>query len=811
MDDDPAALGDKARDLLTVKGALAFGELAAELDARPAGLRKALDAHPQLFESPDGEWVSGLRLADGVVLTHELSEFEASSGMLSSDDDLALWAVFASAPGGLPLAVGGTAGTTTFLDLPPATGEGADLTPGQGLIAQYITGPDGWLAGFGAGDLLAARLRDGALELSASRPVPPGPGAVRLVEACAATATEELERYGRGAAAAPFGALHEVIISLLFTERHVFASPQPPLARSLRTAGLETFAGSVGVRGTSWNLSRLSRLSHAEAVAGTKATGLLLDPATLTDHNAARLALEYLTSAAAVTDFVADEVERRTVQGTDLGDQLARIADVARSPRDRSAACFLKARWTEGRGDSVAAETLVSQALAGQLRLPGALTDAAEYAACRGDARAADGYLRQVDHPASDAFRSALQRLLVAPKTAAGRNRPCPCGSGRKYKMCCLGKEVRPITERAEALYALLATHAQRAAYAETLGVLIARSGATARAALFCVDLLLTNCGAAERFLRSRGGWLRDDERELIESWRRIPVGAFEVRDVQRGTGVTVRMLPGGEPFFLKDRKFSSSVRRLDLFVGRILRDDAQPRLLAVPVPVDRGERVELLDLLERGPSAQELAEFVAPRPEPYAQNADGHDYYDAEAVWQVPDEAAGWARLAERMTATSDDSMELLADKDDRQACRGQVTREGRRWILLANSRERLAELAEIVRQAAPDAREISRQAHRIGGEPHRRAKTVMMESFLVSPGADPAREGAPGHTRAWVDMAIDSLGMTPREAARAGGRAGDTLEMLVGDLEWRESRQAEAGEPPLMDIAWVRRELGL
>ena len=25
--------------------------------------------------------------------------------------------------------------------------------------------------------------------------------------------------------------------------------------------------------------------------------------------------------------------------------------------------------------------------------------------------------------------------------TKIGRNEPCPCGSGRKYKRCCLGKE----------------------------------------------------------------------------------------------------------------------------------------------------------------------------------------------------------------------------------------------------------------------------------------------------------------------------------------------------------------------------------
>lgn len=39
------------------------------------------------------------------------------------------------------------------------------------------------------------------------------------------------------------------------------------------------------------------------------------------------------------------------------------------------------------------------------------------------------------------------------------------------------------------------------------------------------------------------------------------------------------------------------------------------------------------------------------------------------------------------------------------------------------ANSRERLAELEEIARQAAPDARQLSRKVRRMGGEPHRRA----------------------------------------------------------------------------------------
>jgi hypothetical protein len=167
----------------------------------------------------------------------------------------------------------------------------------------------------------------------------------------------------------------------------------------------------------------------------------------------------------------------------------------------------------------------------------------------------------------------------------------------------------------------------------------LSRSGGTEHAALYCVDLLLTDCGAAERFLRARGGWLRDDERRLAESWQRIPIGAFEVRQVQRGTGVTVRALPGEEPAFLNDRLFSTSARRLDLFYGRLQHDGTQARLLALTLRIDRAERAELLALLGSRPSAQQLAEFVAPRPAPCLQNADGHDYYDAEVVWEVPDE----------------------------------------------------------------------------------------------------------------------------------------------------------------------------
>jgi hypothetical protein len=226
-----------------------------------------------------------------------------------------------------------------------------------------------------------------------------------------------------------------------------------------------------------------------------------------------------------------------------------------------------------------------------------------------------------VDHVVARNLRTALARLLVPPKAERGRNQPCPCGSGRKYKMCCLGSAVHPLAERAELLYALLASYAERAAGSELLSRLVHRAGGNQHAALLCVDLMLTNGGFTDRFLRARGGWLRADERKLVESWRDIPIGVFEIRQIQRGTSVTVRTLPAGEPAFLKDRLFSTGVNRLDMFCGRLFTDGARPRLLALPARVqreERGELLELLELLDSRPSAEQIAEFFRPRPDPY-------------------------------------------------------------------------------------------------------------------------------------------------------------------------------------------------
>ena len=46
----------------------------------------------------------------------------------------------------------------------------------------------------------------------------------------------------------------------------------------------------------------------------------------------------------------------------------------------------------------------------------------------------------------------------------AGRNDPCPCGSGKKYKKCCLDKDLETGREAREALPEVMAKFAEQAA-----------------------------------------------------------------------------------------------------------------------------------------------------------------------------------------------------------------------------------------------------------------------------------------------------------------------------------------------------------
>ncbi|MDQ4093161.1 MAG: SEC-C metal-binding domain-containing protein [Actinomycetota bacterium] len=518
-----------------------------------------------------------------------------------------------------------------------------------------------------------------------------------------------------------------------------------------------------------------------------------------------------LDAAAAADDSALDllsgRIECHTARGGVIEPQLAALRRHARSREEKAAVALVAARAAEGAGDSTTACNLLDEALTLRPGLEPALHDAAQYAAARGDYLTADRYLRRSDMPSP--LRPGLSEAIAATATATahdvGRNSPCPCGSGRKFKACCQRDAVPALSTRTQLVYALLGTYAERAPGIEMITPLIDRIEDEERYAMFFLDLVLFKGGLVERFLAARGHWLRPDERQLVEDWRQIPVSLYEAVDVVRDTSVTLRTLPDGDPIRLADTMFAHSAQRLDLFCGRLLHDGSEPRLLALPVHVPRHRRRELVNLLASDPSIERIADFFAPEPPIQFRNSDGDDLYECSVTYRVPHPEQTFDRLIQRLTQTGDELIGWHRQvPDGRVLSLGQIHRAGEDFTVTANSLARLAELEAQLRDVAPDAVERDRYAQRLSQDPgDRQARTAILESYLVNTtSAADADEPADRMSRdveaGWLDTpgVIDDL--SPREAAASSDPAILTeLRSTLDDVEATLLQAQRAGQP--------------
>ena len=97
---------------------------------------------------------------------------------------------------------------------------------------------------------------------------------------------------------------------------------------------------------------------------------------------------------------------------------------------------LLLACAAEDRGDGPAWLSLIERVVAADPQDAEALATLADLRSVSGDAREAKRLyaLAGVD-PQADEFR-ILRTFLEPPPGGPGRNKPCPCGSGKKYKKC---------------------------------------------------------------------------------------------------------------------------------------------------------------------------------------------------------------------------------------------------------------------------------------------------------------------------------------------------------------------------------------
>lgn len=589
-------------------------------------------------------------------------------------------------------------------------------------------------------------------------------------------------------------------LTLCAEDPTVFVEATAPLSEVVREAGLAYSDGFIASAGFDFERWRFQLSS------GRIADSYQLDPDDAVALQALIMAMEELALGGDIDDAGSQEllreaggalenpaaaaalVEETVDAGRGVPESLGRLAEVLEAlvaRPARAATRWLRATALERAGDIAAAERELLAAETMDTEWPLTLVDLAHIASDRGDAERALALLRRAGFPPDHPNVQFLQRYLVAPRPDLGRNEPCWCGSGRKYKKCHLGNEQLSLEERAAWLYSKAAQHVsethwhgmllelalERSRYADDLHDAIAE----AMSDPLVMDALLHEGDAFADFLRVRGPLLPDDERALAEQWLQVDRSVFEVEAVRPGESVTVRDIRTGDRHEVRERLASREVTEGQLLCTRVLPAGSVMQFFGGIELVSLRERDVLIELLDSGPDEVTLVEVLTRRfAPPTLTNTEGDLLMVCEAAVHLADPTV----LDEVYVRAGDDSPQWLEHVPGKPQIRTTLTLDGDTVRVETNSEERMDRvLAELSRlDPAMTVVEDSRRpmsdftaSSREPIEPDDPEILAAMDEFMRD------------YETRWLDESIPALhGLTPRQAADDPTRRGDLLKLL-------------------------------
>ncbi|AKS35848.1 YecA family protein [Mycolicibacterium goodii] len=729
----------------------------------------------------DDRWVWLPTVLDGRVFTHRLGPHEVAYDMLDTTADLDPLSDLFHHDEYLRLADGSPVSFAVADyddELLEERGIPLELAGESGLLLLA----SGTLAALGVaeGDLVGLRLTDRGLALESVETVVDADIGNRLAGVLPGDEPTFID------AAA---------LTLCVEDPTVFVEATAPLSEIIRDAGLAYSDGFIAPAGFDFGRWRFEIACRGNADAHG------LDPDDATALQILIMAVEQLTidadsltlpreaGAALENPVVAKALVEETVDaGRGSPETLSRLAEAlgAQVPRPaRAAARWLQATALLRAGEIAAAERELLAAESMDTEWPLTLIDLAHIASDRGDAERALALLRRAGLPPDHPSIEFLQQYRVEPRPELGRNEPCWCGSGRKYKKCHLGNEQLPLEERAAWLYSkasryvsethwygmLLELALERSRYADDLHDGIAEAMADPLA----VDALLHEGEAFADFLRVRGPLLPDDERALAEQWLLVDRSVFEVESVRPGESVTVRDIRTGDRHEVRERLASRQVKEGQLLCTRVLPAGSIMQFFGGIEPVSLGERDALIELLDSGPDKVTLVAALTRRfAPPTLTNTEGDLLMVCEAAVRFADPTA----LDKVYVRADVDPPQWFEHVPGKPQIRATLKLDGDILRVETNSEERmhrvLAELGRLdpamtvledsrrpISEVGPPSRELL--------EPDDPKMIAAMDEFMRD------------YETRWLDESIPALhGLTPRQAADDPTRRGDLIKLL-------------------------------
>ncbi len=706
--------------------------------------------------------------------------------------------------------------------------------------------------GVSAGELVGLTVHPDGFELTRVTSATPAVDPQPIVEA--------LTRMGEGQP----HQIDSVVWLACAEETGLFSSPTEPLADVLGRAELVTDGEQVALPGfdfARWRTDR--RIDHIAEVhrldQDSALAVLVLSRLYERVEDLLELARESHDGAEAIASALADEAsspdtgpgsvsllgaDRRLVR--DLTESLddpavaeALLAETIGAGRDGAAALGLFAetledqvprsarpalRWLRGKaherlGDVATAEAAYEAALTMDPGSPLALYELARIASDRGDAERGLSLLRRAGAPDDDDLVVLLNYFRPVERRDIGRNDPCWCGSGRKYKVCHRNNETLPLSERAAWLYQKAGTYLTDGPWRGDLIDLAAirarhwdAPGATYLATqdpLVC-DALLFEGGAFEAFLSERGDLLPDDERLLAQQWLLTDRSLHEVESVSPGDGFTARDLRTGERVEVRERTASRTLPAGMLICARLVPAGDTVQCFGGIEPVALHERDHLLELLDSKPDPDRLVAFLSTRfAPPTLQNTEAEPLVLCSTTLTGPDLDA----LAAALDATyerDDQELRWIEHVTTRgmERIRATVTIEGSEVQVETNSENRMDRVIDTLLTLRPDLRILAQSRHPAADLQEAMSRAPGGQTAATPDPSDPAIADALeqftlAHEQAWLDEPIPALnGATPREAAADPTRRPDLIRLLDS---------YGPAEPGTMDPDRLRDHLGL
>lgn len=524
-----------------------------------------------------------------------------------------------------------------------------------------------------------------------------------------------------------------------------------------------------------------------------------------------------------------DVVAGHALRAMALGEMVA-VLESRLGPRHaRANAAWLRAGTLElAADDHAGAEPLLRRALELDPDHLEASVALAGYLDDRGRAGVALAQLQRVEGPGLEGTRELLARFARPGPAAAGRNDPCPCGSGRKYKVCCQRSNGWPLQDRLDWVWHKIVRFITSPVGQDVLVDTAGLAGAVPTVAAAMDDLVIVNLALFEGELLEdlcdlRGALLPADELELLRTWSDTRASVQEVVEVARGRGATLLDLTTGERTEVPDVSLSRAASVGDALLVWLIATPAGTVPSAGVLQVPDHRREDLLEVLDEDPEIEGLAAWYASlSAAPGLANTDGDPLELMTSIYRVGDPDAAWAALAEHL---EEDGPGLLAftHHDGRRWLMGSITRDGDELTVQVNSAARAAWFDDLITREVPDA-ELVDEERRSAAELVGRSGGGMSGALDEDAGGfdldalDPAARSEleaqldqmmRDHEDAWVDTALPALqGASPREAAADPTRR-DALLRLLDDFERHAAVWDSPGRP--MDADRLRRLLGL